>query len=78
MSPAKICFVRSVVACAWATGVMAVVPALGATPASGTKLPAKVSFIDAPSSEKPADRKKRLQRECKGRPNAGACLGYTR
>ena len=23
-------------------------------------------------------RDKRLRRECKGRPNAGACLGYTR
>lgn len=24
-----------------------------------------------------AERDKRLKRECKGRPNAGACLGYT-
>jgi hypothetical protein len=37
-----------------------------------------VRFIDAPSSEKPAARERRLKRECKGRPNAGVCLGYTR
>lgn len=24
-----------------------------------------------------SDRDKRLKRECRGRPNAGACLGYT-
>ncbi len=40
--------------------------------------PARVSFIDAPSSETPAAREKRLKRECRGRPNAGACLGLTR
>ncbi|AOW11675.1 hypothetical protein LPB72_19450 [Hydrogenophaga crassostreae] len=42
------------------------------------KLPSKVRFIDSPSSETPAARKKRLKIECKGRPNAGACLGHTR
>ena len=30
------------------------------------------------SEESPAQRDKRLYRECKGMPNAGACLGYTR
>ena len=40
--------------------------------------PARVSFIEAPSSETPAAREKRLKRECRGRPNAGACLGHTR
>lgn len=30
------------------------------------------------SAETPAERDKRLRRECKGRPNAGACLGYAR
>ena len=50
-----------------------------AKPVSGKKKPpSKVTFIDAPSSEKPAAREKRLKRECKGRPNAGMCLGYTR
>jgi hypothetical protein len=45
---------------------------------NGPQLPAKVRFIDSPSSESPAARKKRLKVECKGRPNAGACLGHTR
>jgi hypothetical protein len=45
--------------------------------ASEKKRPAKVKFIDAPSSETPAAREKRLKRECKGRPNAGVCLGHT-
>ena len=30
----------------------------------------------APSGEAMPAREKRLMRECKGRPNAGACLGY--
>ncbi len=29
-----------------------------------------------PSGETVADRERRLTRECKGRPNAGACLGF--
>ena len=51
-----------------------------ASPAPKTERrpPARVSFIDAPSSETPAAREKRLKRECRGRPNAGACLGHTR
>ena len=28
------------------------------------------------SQESVSERDRRLQRECKGRPNAGACLGY--
>ena len=54
--------------------------AASATPSGtgGKKVPTKVTFINAPSSETPAAREKRLRRECKGRPNAGACLGYTR
>ena len=28
------------------------------------------------SQESKAERSKRLKRECKGRPNSGACLGY--
>jgi hypothetical protein len=31
----------------------------------------------SPSGETVADRERRLRRECKGRPNAGACLGLT-
>jgi hypothetical protein len=54
-------------------------PAVPATPAQGTQRPpTRVTFIDAPSSESPAAREKRLKRECKGRPNAGMCLGHTR
>lgn len=37
-----------------------------------------VRFLPGPSEETPAARARRLKRECKGRPNAGACLGYTR
>ena len=29
------------------------------------------------NGETVADRERRLRRECKGRPNAGACLGFT-
>lgn len=62
------------IACALGLGA-----ALAAAPkASPTRLPGKVSFIDAPSTERPEARAQRLKRECKGRPNAGACLGHTR
>ncbi|MGI9215668.1 MAG: hypothetical protein ACR2JA_01495 [Hydrogenophaga sp.] len=55
---------------------------VGAAPAHGggrgtQAPPTTVRFIDAPSAESPAARQKRLKRECKGRPNAGACLGHT-
>ena len=30
------------------------------------------------STESTAERDRRLKRECRGMPNAGACLGYTR
>jgi len=48
----------------------------GGTPAEPR--PARVRFLDSGSGESKAAREKRLRRECKGRPNAGACLGYTR
>lgn len=48
-------------------------PAAGA---AGKKTTGKVTFRDAPSAEKPAERARRLKRECKGRPNAGMCLGH--
>ncbi|GAA4428822.1 hypothetical protein [Acidovorax lacteus] len=32
----------------------------------------------SPAEETKAERDRRLYRECAGRPNAGACLGYTR
>ncbi len=40
------------------------------------KAAGSVKFLKAPSDESPAARAKRLTRECKGRPNAGMCLGY--
>lgn len=30
------------------------------------------------SEESPKEREQRLRRECRGRPDAGACLGYTK
>jgi len=66
--------------CALMLGAAAAIAATGQSKggAGGQKAPGKVTFVDAPSSEKPAAREKRLKRECKGRPNAGMCLGFTR
>lgn len=36
----------------------------------------KVKHHRSPSEESAAERDRRLYRECKGRPNAGACQGY--
>lgn len=33
--------------------------------------------VDKGSAESTRERERRLTRECKGRPNAGACEGYT-
>ena len=38
----------------------------------------KIKHQRSPSEESTAERDRRLYRECKGLPNAGACLGYTR
>lgn len=38
----------------------------------------KIKHQRSPSEESAAERDRRLYRECWGRPNAGACLGYTR
>lgn len=48
------------------------------TKAVAQRKPTSVTFHKAPSEESPAAREKRLKRECKGRANAGMCLGYTR
>lgn len=48
----------------------------GAEAPPARKPPAKVTFHKSPSEESPATREKRLKRECQGRPNAGACLGF--
>ncbi|MFM9879713.1 MAG: hypothetical protein ACKVOO_04820 [Burkholderiaceae bacterium] len=38
--------------------------------------PVKAAVIPGGSGETAAAREKRLKRECKGRPDAGACLGF--
>lgn len=60
--------------CTGAGATSAPAPASDAKP----RPPTSVRFVDAPSSETPAARRARLKKECKGRPNAGACLGHTR
>jgi hypothetical protein len=69
-------------------GLLAAVPASGATdnftavtaadkPTKKPKQPkAPKPPTDKGSAESKADRDKRLMRECRGRPNAGACEGY--
>ncbi len=42
------------------------------------KKPARVSFVKSGSGETASERERRLIRECRGRPDAGACLGYAR
>lgn len=46
--------------------------------AAPKKKAAAPKFIPSASQESPRERERRLMRECKGRPNAGACLGYAR
>ena len=53
-------------------------PAKAKAGATTPKAGGKVTYREAPSHEKPADRAKRLKRECKGRANAGMCAGHTR
>ena len=59
-------------------------PALAAKdkkPATGVKLKAapKTTYANGQNeSQRQRAEEARLRRECKGRPNAGACLGYTR
>jgi hypothetical protein len=55
--------------------------ALAAPPVLAEKKPrqpAQPKVIPSGSEESAAARDKRLKRECRGRPNAGACAGYTR
>ncbi len=48
-----------------------------ATQAPKKQAKVKVKRQRSSSAETPAERDRRLLRECKGLPNAGACLGYT-
>lgn len=68
--------------------VHAAVPALAADAAAGDATPAKKAkkstagkqgklIVPEGSGETAAARSARLRRECKGRPNAGACTGHT-
>ncbi len=36
----------------------------------------KLKIVKSETGESPADRGRRMQRECRGLPNAGACRGY--
>ncbi|MFT3720063.1 hypothetical protein [Pseudorhodoferax sp.] len=52
-------------------------PALAAADTTTKKKAAAApKFIPSSSQESPRERERRLLRECKGRPNAGACAGY--
>ena len=52
-------------------------PVAAATASStGVRKKAPRQAIDRGPAETRAERDKRLARECKGRPNAGACEGY--
>ncbi len=42
------------------------------------KKPSRVTFVKSDSGETTSERERRLIRECRGRPDAGACLGYAR
>ena len=47
-----------------------------AGPQAKPKGSVKIKHQRSPSEESTAERDRRLYRECRGRPNAGACLGY--
>lgn len=63
---------------ALSASVLALSPAAQAAQEGARKPAGKVTFHKSPSEEAPAAREKRLKRECKGRPNAGMCAGFTR
>ena len=50
--------------------------AVAANPQAKPKGSVKIKHQRSPSEESTAERDRRLYRECRGRPNAGACLGY--
>jgi hypothetical protein len=59
------------------------VPLAATSPAVFAKKKAKSQRVAKPkqeggSAESAKDRERRLLRECRGRPNAGACEGFTR
>ena len=46
------------------------------TASKNTRAKTRKPPVDKGPAESRAERDKRLQRECKGKPNAGACEGY--
>jgi hypothetical protein len=46
------------------------------TTSKSTRAKTRKPPVDKGPAESRAERDKRLQRECKGKPNAGACEGY--
>lgn len=83
MSPRRSSRIAGQIAVVLITAVLGTSQAVAANPkaksgaASSSKKPSgKVTYREAPSAEKPGERTRRLQRECKGRPNAGMCLGH--
>lgn len=73
------CAVTGTLVCGLALPTLAVAGDIAATSSPKTKKQrvAKPRF-DAGSGETRAERDRRLTRECRGRPNAGACEGYAR
>lgn len=53
-------------------------PALAERKPKPPRQPAQPKVVPSGSEESAAARDRRLKRECKGRPNAGACAGHTR
>lgn len=45
-------------------------------PARASRRKPRIVHLPSPSEESSAQRDRRLARECRGRPNAGVCLGY--
>jgi len=83
-------YLALLLAAALATPVQAATPASPATagtlsppetppkPAKAKKKTTKTNTVkyEKGSAESTSERDRRLYRECKGRPNAGACMGY--
>lgn len=44
--------------------------------AAGKKASNRVTYRPSPSEESRRDRERRLERECRNKPNAGACAGF--
>ena len=79
MRPLSHAFLCLACALSGATPGHAASPAVKAEAVAETpkkKKGAAPKFIPSASQENTKERERRLLRECKGRPNAGACAGY--